>query len=138
MNENERRERNHNLESIAPVLATFKIKQTIMGVDDLKDDNLGEPVMLTGNSEISKLDLHGTLLGKLISLTLTDNDDGERYAIIQIRGCCRFATSEPYPNVGERVIGGGNGTVIRALPTHHYGRGTVLDVWDKKDCIILL
>jgi len=35
--------RDQNLEAVAPVLATFTIKQTA-GVDDLKDVNIGQPV----------------------------------------------------------------------------------------------
>ena len=74
--------REQNLETIAPVLATFKIHQTA-GVDDLADANIGEPVMLTGNSEIGPITNGGQLLGKLIALTLRDGDDGERVAILR-------------------------------------------------------
>jgi len=38
---------------VAPVLATFKIKQNT-GVDELKDANLGQPVMLTANNEVGR------------------------------------------------------------------------------------
>jgi len=34
--------RDQNLETIAPLLATFKIRQTA-NVDDLKDANIGSP-----------------------------------------------------------------------------------------------
>jgi len=136
--------RNQNLESIAPVLATFSIHQTA-GVDDLKDFNLGEPVMLTGNNEIGPLAANGQLLGKLISLTLSDNDDGDRQAAVQVGGICRLAVSATVPSVGNRVVGGSAGTVKQAPVLAGYdpaggniARGTVLDVNGTTDCVILL
>ena len=91
--------RDQNLEAIAPVLAAFNLSQTA-GVDDLKDDNIGEPVMLSASNEIGPITVDGQLLGKLISLTLTDNDDGERLATVQVGGICRLATSATYPTIG--------------------------------------
>ena len=135
--------RDHNLETIAPVLATFKIHQT-GSVDDLKDADIGAPVALSGNSEIGPLAADGQLLGKLISLTLTDADDGERVATVQIGGVCRLAVTTPAPSVGNRVVGGGSGTVKQA-PTvasdpdgGNIGRGTVLEINSGVDCLILL
>lgn len=135
--------RDHNLETIAPVLATFKIHQTT-GVDDLKDADLGAPVTLTGNNEVGPLGTDEQLLGKLISLTLGDADDGQRVATVQIGGVCRLSVSSPVPVVGNRVVGGGNGTVKQA-PTvaadpdgGNIARGTVLEVNGTIDCVILL
>ncbi len=135
--------RDHNLETIAPMLATFKIHQT-SSVDDLKDADIGGPVGLTGNCEIGPLAADGQLLGKLISLTLTDADDGQRVATVQIGGICRLAVGSPAPSVGNRVVGGGSGTVKQA-PTvaadpdgGNVARGTVLDVNGTTDCVILL
>lgn len=135
--------RNHNLETVAPVLASFKISQTA-SVDDLKDTNIGEPVALSGNSEVGPLASNGQLLGKLIALTLTDNDDGERVATVQIGGVCRLAISATYPSIGNQVIGGGSGTVKQSATVAsdpaggNVARGTVLDVNGTTDCIILL
>ena len=136
--------RNQNLETIAPMLATFSVHQTA-GVDDLKDADLGEPVTLTASNEIGPLANNGQLLGKLISLTLTDNDSGERQATVQIGGICRLAVSATVPVVGNRVIGGGNGTVKQAPVLTGYdpaggntARGTVLAVNGTTDCVILL
>lgn len=135
--------RDHNLESIAPVLATFKISQTA-AVDDLKDANLGEPVELTGNSEVGPISSGGQLLGKLISLTLTDNDDGERLATVQIGGICRLAVSATVPTVGNGVVGGTSGTIKQAPAVAsdpaggNIARGTVIDVNGTTDCLILL
>ena len=135
--------REQNLETIAPVLASFSISQTA-GVDDLKDADIGSPVTLTGGGEVGPLAADGQLLGKLISLTLTDADDGDRVATIQIGGICRMAVSATVPSVGNRVVGGGSGTVKQA-PTvasdpdgGNIARGTVLDVNGTTDCVILL
>ena len=135
--------RDQNLESIAPVLVTFSISQTA-SVDDLKDANLGEPVELSGNNEVGPVSVSGQLLGKLISLTLTDNDDGSRLATVQVGGVCRLAVSATAPSVGNRVVGGTAGTVKQA-PTvasdpagGNVARGTVLDVNGTTDCLVLL
>jgi hypothetical protein len=136
--------RDQNLEAIAPVLATFKIKQTA-GVDDLKDANIGEPVTLTGNNEVGPIGNGDQLLGKLVALTLTDNDDGDRLATVQVGGVCRLAITSPYPVAGNRVVGGGSGTVKQAPALTGYdpaggniARGTVLEVNGTTDCVILL
>lgn len=135
--------RNQNLETIAPVLATFGISQT-GGVDDLKDTNIGEAVELTGNNTAGPLSSDGQLLGKLIALTLTDADDGERVATVQIGGVCRLGISATYPTIGDRVTGGGNGTVKQAPAVAsdpaggNIARGTVLEVNGTTDCVILL
>jgi len=125
------------------MLGTFKIHQTGV-VDDLKDANIGEPVTITGNNEIGPLGADEQLLGKLISLTLGDADDGQRVATVQIGGVCRLAVSSPAPAVGNRVVGGGSGTVKQA-PTvaadpdgGNIARGTALEVNGTVDCVILL
>lgn len=135
--------RPQNLEAIAPVLATFRVHQT-GGVDDLKDADLGEPVMLTGSNEVGPITNGGQLFGKLIALTLADGDDGKRLATVQIGGICRLKTSATYPSVGNRVVGGTAGTVKQA-PTvsgdpagGNVARGTVLEVNGTTDCAILL
>lgn len=135
--------RPQNLETISPVLASFEVSQTA-GIDDLKDAAIGAPVTLTGNGEVGPLGADEQLLGKLISLTLTDADDGQRIATVQIGGICRLAVSTPVPVVGNRVVGGGSATVKQA-PTvasdpdgGNIARGTVLDVNGTVDCVILL
>jgi len=136
--------RDQNLETISPVLATFKIHQTT-GTDDLKDTNLGQPVMLTGNNEVGPISVGGQLLGKLIALNLTDADNGKRVATVQIGGVCRLAVSGTVPSVGNRVIGGTTGTVKQATVLTGYdpaggniARGTVLEVNGTTDCVLLL
>jgi len=136
--------RNQDLEAIAPVLATFDIHQT-SGVDDLKDANFGEPVTLTGNNEIGPIGDGELLLGKLISLTLSDNDDGDRQATVQVGGICRLDVSATVPGVGDRVVGGSSGTVKQAPALAvddpaggNVARGTVLAVNGSTDCVILL
>lgn len=130
--------RDHNLETVPPVLASFKIKQTITGLDDLKDFNIGEPIMLTADSEVGRIVTDGRLLGKLVSLTLTDNDDSERVATVQIGGVCRLAISEPYPVAGGEVCGGFKIGTVASLASCNIKRGFVLDVKGETDCIILL
>ncbi len=135
--------REQNLETIAPVLATFKIHQAD-GVEDLKDTNLGGAVTLTGGNEVGPAGSGDQLLGKLISLTLTDADDGHRLATVQVGGICRLPVSATYPQVGNQVVGGGNGTVMQAPAVAsdpaggNIARGTVLDVNGTTDCVILL
>ncbi|PWB69067.1 hypothetical protein C3F09_10705 [candidate division GN15 bacterium] len=136
--------RDQNLETIAPILATFKIHQTA-GVDDLKDTNLGQPVMLTGSNEVGPITVGGQLLGKLIALTLTDADSGKRTATVQIGGICRLAVSATIPSVGNRVIGGTAGTIKQATVLTGYdpaggniARGTVIEVNGTTDCVLLL
>jgi hypothetical protein len=135
--------RDQNLDAVAPVLATFTISQTA-GVDDLKDANIGEPVILSASGEVGPNGAGDQLLGKLISLTLSDNDDGDRLAAVQVGGICRLAISTTYPVVGNRVVGGTAGTVKQA-PTvssdpagGNVARGTVLEVNGTTDCVILL
>ena len=135
--------RYQNLDAVAPVLVTFSVSQTT-GVDDLKDSDLGAPVMLTDSNEVGPITSGGQLLGKLISLTLSDNDDGQRLATVQLGGICRLAIGTTYPTVGNRVVGGGSGTIKQA-PTvasdpagGNIARGTVLEVNGTTDCVILL
>lgn len=136
--------RDHNLDAVAPMLATFKLHQT-SGADDLKDADIGLAVMLTGNDEIGPITNNGQLLGRLISLTLSDKDDGDRLATVQIGGICRLPIAVTYPVVGNRVIGAGNGAVKQApaLATDdpaggNVARGTVLAVNGTSDSVILL
>lgn len=136
--------RAQNLETIHPVYATFAIHQT-GGVDDLKEVNIGEPVSLTGNYEISRTSAGSILLGKLVALTLTDADAGERLATVQIGGICTLAVSTTIPTVGNRVVGGTAGTVKQAPVLAAYdpaggnvARGTVIAVNGTVDCTIIL
>ena len=135
--------REQDLQTIAPVLATFGISQTA-GVDDLKDADIGCAVTLADSNEVGPAGSGDQLLGKLISLTLTDGDDGDRLATVQVGGICRLATTSTYPVIGNRVVGGTGGTVMQA-PTvasdpagGNIARGTVLAVNGTTDCVILL
>jgi len=136
--------RGQNLETINPVFATFAIHQT-GGVDDLADANVGQPVSLTGNYEVGPTTAGSVLLGKLIALTLTDADHGERLATVQIGGICTLPVSATIPGIGNRVVGGTAGTVKQAPALAAYdpaggnvGRGTVLAVNGASDCTLLL
>lgn len=136
--------RSQNLETIAPMLATFAVSQTA-SVDDLKDANIGEPIELTGDYEVGPISVSGQLLGRLVDLSLSDNDDGQRVATVQVGGICRLAISATVPTVGNRLVGGTAGTVKQApaLATDdpaggNTGRGTVLSVNGTTDCVVLL
>ncbi len=134
--------REQNLETIAPVLATFSIHRT-GGADDVADADIGKAVTLTGNNEIGPAGDGDLLLGKLIALTLDDGDDG-RLATVQVGGICRLPISATNPTVGDRVVGGGSGTVKQAPAVAsdpaggNVARGTVLAVNGATDCVLLL
>ena len=136
--------REQNLETIAPVLASFKIHQTD-SVDDLKDADIGKAVTLTGNYEVGPCTDDAVLLGKLIALTLTDADDGERVATVQVGGICRLKVAATIPGIGDRVVGAADGKVKQAPALAgddpaggNISRGTVLEVNGTTDCTILL
>jgi len=136
--------REQNLETVAPVLATFKISQT-GGLDDLSDADIDRAVMLTGNYEVGPAADGARVLGKLVALTLTDKDNGERLATVQIGGICRLPLSATAPAVGEAVVGGADGTVRQApaLTDHdpaggNIARGIVLDVTGTTHCTLYL
>ncbi len=136
--------RAQNLETIHPVFATFAIHQTA-GVDDLKDANIGQPVSLTGDYEVGPTSAGSVLLGKLIALTLSDADDGERLATIQIGGICTLSISSTYPGVSDRVVGGTAGTVKQAPALTgddpaggNVARGTVIAVNGTTECTLIL
>lgn len=136
--------REQNLETISPIFASFAISQT-SSVDNLKDADIGKAVTLTGNYEVGPCTADSVFLGKLVSLTLTDADDGERMATVQIGGICRMPISSAYPQVGDRVVGGDGGTVKQAPALTgddpaggNIARGTVLEVNGTYDCTLLL
>lgn len=136
--------REQNLESIAPVLATFAISQT-GGVDDLTDADIGKAVTLTGDYAVGPCTDGSILLGKLTALTLTDADNGNRQATVQIGGICRLPITTTYPAVGDRVVGGANGTIKQAPALAgsdpaggNIARGSVLEVNGTTDCTVLL
>ena len=136
--------RDHNLDSIAPMLASFKVSQTA-GVDDLNDDSIGYAVKLTGNDEVGPVGDGDQVLGKLIALTLTDADTGKRVATVQVGGVCSLPIAATYPVVGNRVVGAAGGAVKQAPALAGYdpaggatARGTVLSVNSTTNCVILL
>jgi hypothetical protein len=136
--------RDHNLESVAEVFATFKIKQTA-SADDLTDSDIGKAVTLTADYEVGPGGDGDTLIGKLIDLTLEDGNDGDRLATVQVGGICVLPITTTYPTVGDRVLGGASGTVKQAPALSvddpaggNIARGTVLAVNGTTECTILL
>ncbi|MDX9858300.1 MAG: hypothetical protein RBT76_10950 [candidate division Zixibacteria bacterium] len=136
--------REQNLETIAPVLATFTISQT-GGIDDLTDDSIGSAVALTGSYEVGPAGDGAQVLGKLISLSLSDADTGKRVATVQIGGICSLPVAPAYPLVGNRVVGAAGGAVRQAPALAgsdpaggNIGRGTVLSINGTTNCVLLL
>ena len=136
--------RPHDIDSLAPVIATFKIAQTA-SVDDLKDTNIGSAVTISANSTVTLCGAGDLVLGKLLSLTLTDADDGDRVAAVQVGGVCRLPIAVTYPTVGDRVVGAAGGAVSQAPALGgndpaggNVARGTTLDVNGTTDSLVLL
>lgn len=136
--------RDHNLDSIGEVFATFKIHQTA-DADDLTDADIGCAVTLTDDYEIGPGSDGALLLGKLTALTLQDGDDGERLATVQISGVCTLAITASYPAIGDRVVCGAGGAVKQAPALGasdpaggNIARGTVLALSGTSACTLLL
>ena len=136
--------RNQNLETIAPVYATFSIHQTA-GADDLADANIGDAVIVTGDYEVGPSSDGDAIIGKLVALTLTDADVGKRNATVQIGGVMTLPITTTYPQVGNRVVCGANGAVKQAPALDaddpaggNIARGTVLAVSGTSTCTIYL
>ncbi len=136
--------REQNLETIAPVFATFSIHQTA-GNDDLADANIGQAVTLTGNFEIGPAADGDIVLGKLTALTLSDADNGLRQATVQIGGIMTLPITTTYPVAGNRIVGGGSGNVKQAPALNgddpaggNIARGTVLEVSGNSTCTVYM
>jgi len=136
--------RDQNLEATGATFATFSIHQTT-GVDDLKDSDIGKAVKLTGNNQVGPATDASVLLGKLVDLTLTDSDNGKRVATVQIGGVMTVPIITTYPTIGDRVVGGANGTVKQAPVLTGYdpaggniARGTVISVNGTTECTVNL
>ncbi len=136
--------RDQNLEATGATFATFSIKQT-GGVDDLKDADIGKAVKLTSNNQAGPTTDGSVFIGKLIDLTLTDANDGKRVATVQIGGVMTVPITTTYPQVGDRVVGGANGTVKQAPALTGYdpaggniSRGTVISVNGTTECTLIL
>jgi hypothetical protein len=135
--------RDQNLEATGAIFATFSIKQTA-GVDDLKDSDIGKAVELTGNNQVGPTTDGSVFLGKLVDLTLIDADNGKRVATVQIGGVMTVPITTTYPTVGDRVVGGANGTVKQAPALTGYdpaggniARGTVMAVNGTSECTVI-
>lgn len=136
--------RDQNLEATGAVFASFSIKQT-GGVDDLKDADIGKAVTLSANNQVGPTTDGSVFLGKLIDLTLTDAENGKRVATVQIGGVMTVPITTTYPQVGDRVVGGANGTVKQAPALSDYdpaggniARGTVIAVNGATECTFVL
>jgi hypothetical protein len=136
--------RDQDLEATGAVYATFSIRQTA-GVDDLKDQDLGKAVQVTSGNTVAPASDGSMVLGKLVDLSLTDADNGKRVATVQIKGVMTLPITTTYPVVGNRVVGGANGTVKQAPALTGYdpaggniARGTVIVVSGTTECTLIL
>ena len=136
--------RDQDLETTGAVYATFSIKQTA-GMDDLKDQDLGKAVQITSGNTIGPATDGSMILGKLVDLSLTDADNGKRVATVQVKGIMTLPITTTYPVVGNRVVGGANGTVKQAPALTGYdpaggniARGTVIVVSGTTECTLIL
>ena len=136
--------RDHNLDSIGELFATFKVKQTA-GVDDLNDSHLGKAVTITSSHEAGPGTDGAVLLGRLADLTFEDGNSGIRLATVQVGGICRLPITTTYPVVGNRVVCGASATVKQAPALGasdpaggNIARGTVVAVNGTTDCLVLL
>jgi len=136
--------REQDLEGIGAVCASFSVHQT-SGADDLKDADLGKAVKLTDDFEVGPATDGSMVLGKLVDLSLTDADSGKRVATVQIGGLVTLPITTTYPEVGNRVVGGANGTVRKAPALTGYDpaggnitRGTVISVNGTTECTLIL
>jgi len=136
--------RDQNLEATGAVYLTFDISQTA-GVDDLKDSDIGKAMMLASSNRVKATTDGALLLGKLVSLTLTDADNGKRKATVQVAGVMSLGISATYPTTSNRVVGAASGKVKQAPVLTGYdpaggniARGLVLSVNGTNDCTLWL
>jgi len=136
--------REQDLEGLGAVYASFEVKQT-GGVDDLKDDDIGKAVKITGNNQVGPTTDGSTFTGKLVDLSLTDADVGKRVATVQIKGVMTLTITSTYPEIGDRVVGGADGTVKKAPALTGYdpaggnlARGAVIAVNGTSSCTLVM
>ncbi|HER00515.1 MAG TPA: hypothetical protein ENO22_14355 [candidate division Zixibacteria bacterium] len=136
--------REQNLETVAPVFATFSIHQTA-GEDDLADEDIGCAVSLTGDFEVGPASDESVVLGKLTALSLSDIDSGRRMATVQIGGVMTLPITTTYPTVADRIVGGVSGAVKQAPALTsddpaggNIARGIVLEVNGTSSCTVYM
>lgn len=152
--------RDQSLEATGAMFATFSIGQTPEGVDTLKDADIGKAVRATGNNQVEPTIDKSVVLGKLLDLTLTDEDNGKRVATVQIAGIMTLPIAGnpdcTVPQVGERILGAMdypdakagyvrrahcwrcNFSLHEALDLVDIARGTVISVNGKTECTLIL
>lgn len=135
------RVKGQDLEGIGAVYATFSIHQTD-GQDDLKDEDLGKAVTLTGDYEIGPAWDNSIILGKLLDLSLTDADVGKRVATVQVGGIVSLPIKPDChpPELSRSVIGNLLGTVRKPATYIESGsRGIVIAMDpEAKKCVLIL
>ena len=133
-----------DLQTVGFQTATFKVYQTA-GSDDLTDADLGKAVTILGNYEVGPGADGDVLIGKLISLSLTDADVGKRVATVQIGGVCTLPAAATVPSVGDKVVVDGSGSAKQAPSLAgddpaggNVARGTVVAVNGTSEITLIL
>lgn len=116
--------REQDLEGLGAIYGTFKVQQ-VQGKDLLKDKDIGKSVTLTGNNQVSPGYNGALFFGKLVDLSLTDEDQGKRVATVQFKEIVVVPVSKPFPELGNKVVCGPNGTVKKAPAMQAYIGGSV-------------
>jgi predicted RecA/RadA family phage recombinase len=136
--------REQNLEIAGAVFATFKVHQTT-GSDDLTDAEIDKAVTILGNYEVGLGSNGDVLLGKLVDLSLTDADEGNRVATVQIAGIMTLPAAATVPAVGNGVVVNGSGSIKQAPALGgndpaggNVARGTVIDVNGTSEVTLIL
>lgn len=133
-----------DLQTVGFQTATFKVHQTA-GSDDLTDADIGKAVTILDNYEVGPGSDGDVLIGKLISLSLTDADEGKRVAAVQIGGVCTLPAAATVPSVGDGVVVDGSGSVKQAPALAgddpaggNVARGTVVAVNGTSEVTLIL
>lgn len=133
-----------DLQTVGFQTATFKVHQTT-GSDDLVDADIGKAVTILGNYEVGPGSDGDILIGKLISLSLTNADEGKRVATIQVGGVCTLFAAATVPGVGDGVVVNGTGSVKQAPALAgddpaggNVARGTVVAVNGSSEVTLIL
>ncbi|MCI0531012.1 MAG: hypothetical protein L0Y74_03570 [candidate division Zixibacteria bacterium] len=136
--------REQDLDAVGPVYASFNVKQTA-GSDDLTDADIGKAVTVTDDNEVGPCTDNSVFVGRLVDLTLTDAEEGERIATVQVKGIMTVPVAATVPVVGNRVVGAAAGAVKQAPALGgndpaggNISRGTVIAVNGTTDCKVLL
>ena len=126
-----------NKERVSQQFAQFRI-QKISDRYVLHDDDIGKAVSLMDNFEVGLATNESFVIGKLISIHMSDVVGERRLATVQISGLMTFIRTRLGSDaVGSSVMGYENGGVTMVPQPDIRGRGIVLDV-DNWECTVYM